>query len=151
MLKSKALVKVVIFLLTTTVIILIWELARRRVGSFGGSYPFVETWKIDHSIEDVEINLGKLHRLNPSLFNDTTQLVLAPDFTGHWKKIDFYYTDRDEIVQVLIRGFGSHTNISLYRFTNKNNGMIRLMNRDFNYFNNRHEKELFENRILKYL
>ncbi len=127
------------------------ELARRRIGSFGGAYPFVETWKINHSIKDVENNLAKLHRLNPTLFKDTTQLVLAPDFTGHWKKIDFYYTDRDEIVQVLIRGFGSRTNISLYRFINKNSGVIRLMNKDFNYFNNRREKELFENRILKYL
>lgn len=143
--------KVFIFILSIIAIISFCELARRRIGSFAGSYPFVETWKINHAIKDVENNLGKLHNIHPNLFKDSTKLILTNDITGYWKKVDFYYTDREEIVQVLIRGFGSYTNVSLYRFVNTKNGLIRLMNRDFDYFDNRREKKIFEERILKYL
>lgn len=151
MFKSKILARFVAIILISVLIISSYEFLRRSVGSFAGSYPFVETWKIDHRIEDVEINLGKLHNTNPDLFKDKTALSLENDHTGHWKKIYFYYSDREEVVQVLIRGRGSFTNVSLLSFTNTKDGKIRLMNKDFNFFENQREKRIFENRVLKYL
>jgi len=128
-----------------------FEIIRRKVGGFGGSYPFAKTWKVKKSMIEIENNLNNLHQNKPDIFFDKNKLNLQFDRTGYWKKIDFFYTDRNEIVQVLFREYDGTTSISLIGFINENSGKIKLMNKDFNWFQNRKEKEIFETRILRYL
>jgi len=143
--------KISVIALSLILIIIGYELIRRNVGGFGGAYPFAETWTVNKSEKEIEYNLNKLHKKNPEAFLDANNLILQVDRTGYWKKIDFFYADRNEIVQVLIREFDNYTSISLVSFVNKSSGETRLMNKDFTWFENRKEKEIFESRILKYL
>ncbi len=128
-----------------------YEFVRRKVGSFGGSYPFAESWNIKKSMDEIEINLLKLHQRSPQLFLNNEALEIKEDATGYWKTVDFFYPDRKEIVHVLFREKGDQTTISLVRFINNDSGEVKVMNKDFNWFKNRREKKIFETRILNNL
>lgn len=143
--------KTVLIIVCLLLIVLGYELMRRNVGSFAGSYPFAESWRVDKSMLEIEANLKKLHSKNPAVFLGKDNLVFEDEPNGYWKRVDFFYGDRNEIVQVLFREFDNYTAVSLLKFVNKSSGEIRLMNRDFNWFANKKEKEIFESRILNYL
>ena len=142
-----------ISLIVISLILLIsgYELLRRHVGGFAGSYPFAESWEVKMTMAEIEHNLEKLHEKNPAIFFDKNNLVLEVDRTGYWKKVDFFYKERNDIVKVLIREFDGYTLISLVSFTNQLSGEIKLMNKDYNWFENKKEKDIFESKILKYL
>ncbi|MFZ4261596.1 hypothetical protein ACFRAE_06110 [Sphingobacterium sp. HJSM2_6] len=144
----KTVLKNTLFLL---VVLIGYEVIRRNVGGFAGSYPFAETWTLNKSMVDVEENLKILQQKNPDLFLDKHELKLDNDPTGYWKIVNFYYPERNEIIKVLIRGFENNCKVLLLSFENKNTATIRLMNKDFNWFENRKEIKLFESRILENL
>lgn len=132
----------------------IYELFRRNVGAFAGTYPFAEKWLIKRSIEDVGESLILFHKVSPTSFNDTSNLDLRSDPNGLWKEVYFSYPERSEVVQVLFATSNDCkrcTVVSLVSFIDMNDGTVRLMNKDFNYFANRREKRIFEHRILKYI
>ncbi len=135
----------------------LYELCRRRVGSFAGSHPFGEGWTIQLPIDDVKSKLTKLHQANPKLFRDTAKLTFTNSHSNikpDKERIDFYYADRNEDVKVIFRqsvDCKKCTKVSLISFTNRKDGTMRLMNRDFNWFANQREIKTFEERILKYI
>lgn len=128
--------------------LLLLEFCRRNVGSFAGSYPFAKKWKIDYPIEKVETALKELQQSDPAIFFQKDSLVLKPDIFPLNKRVDFYYADRHEIVHTFISGFGSNTQLTLVSFYNTQSGVLRLMNRDFNFFDNEKEKQIFKTRII---
>lgn len=128
--------------------LLLLEFCRRNVGSFAGAYPFAEKWEIDYSIEEVEAALKELQQSDPAIFFQKDSLVLKPDIFAFNKRVDFYYADRHEIVHTFIRGFGNNTHLTLISFNDTQSGVLRLMNRDFNFFANEKEKQIFKTRII---
>lgn len=151
MIKSKILKWILAILVSIVFVFLFCELLRRKVGSFAGSYPFAETWVIHKNIHDIESNIKEMQGEDPSLFMDSNSVVISPDYTGYYKRVDFFYPERQEVLNVLIRANGEETTIALISFINKETGEVRMMNKDFNFFENREEKIMFKNRILKYL
>lgn len=149
--------KPIIIVFSVVISLFLYELARRKAGSFAGNYPFAEAWTIPHPLEDVKSSLAKLHQLNPNLFRDTARLHFQNAFSlnpSSLDRIDFYYADRDEDVKVIITSSSecdTSTEVALISFTNRKNGIVRLMNRDFNWFANRREIQIFENRILRHI
>ncbi|WP_164122088.1 hypothetical protein [Sphingobacterium sp. xlx-130] len=125
-----------------------FEFFRRQIGGFAGSYPFAEAWQITGSIEETERKLIKLHEIEPDLFFENGKLSFKNDHTGYWKKVDFYYKERQEIVHALIRDNGNNTNIYLVSFVDTVTGDLRLMNKDFGFFTNLSEMKVFEKNIL---
>ncbi|TDQ76331.1 hypothetical protein [Sphingobacterium yanglingense] len=125
-----------------------FEFFRRQIGGFAGSYPFAEVWQIAGSIEDTERKLIKLHEIEPDLFFENDSLSFKNDPTKYWKKVDFYYKDRQEIVHALIRDDGNNTDIYLVSFVDTVTGDLRLMNKDFGFFANLREMKDFENKVL---
>lgn len=143
--------KMSLIVLCVILILAAYELIRRKVGGFGGSYPFAESWEVKRTIEDIEYNLNKLHEKNPNIFFNNDYLFVEKDPTSYWRRVDFFYEERNERVKVLFREFDKHSLILLVSFTNIYTGEVKLMNKDFNWFENRKEKEIFESRILKWL
>lgn len=125
-----------------------FEFFRRQVGGFAGSYPFAEVWQIAGSLEDTERKLIKLHQIEPNLFFENGKFSFKNDTSGYWKKVDFYYKERQEIVHALIRDNGNNTNIYLVSFVDTVTGDLRLMNKDFGFFANLTEMKYFEKNIL---
>ncbi len=149
--------KPIIIVLSVVISLFLYELGRRKVGSFAGNYPFAETWTIPRPLDDVKSRLFTLHQLNPNLFRDTASLQFTnayPLNPSSLNRMDFYYVDRDEDVKVIItpsRECDTCTKIALISFTNRKDGNVRLMNRDFNWFANRREIRTFEDRILRHI
>lgn len=143
--------KIIISVFCLSLIFVASEWFRRNVGGFAGSYPFAESWKINKSIAEIEGNLKLLQQKSPDVFLDKEEFKLANDATGFWKIVNFYYPEREEIVKVLFRGFDNYSQVLLVSFQNISTGEIRLMNKDFNWFENRKEKKIFESRIVESL
>lgn len=149
--------KPIIIVLSIFISLFLYELGRRNIGGFAGSYPFAETWTIHHPLEDVKLRLIAMHQLNANLFKDTTSLQFTNAYSldpSSPDRIDFYYADRDEDVQVIITSSwkcDTCAEIALVSFTSRKNGTIRLMNRDFKWFANRREIQTFEDRILRHI
>lgn len=149
--------KAITITLSVIAILSLYELGRRNIGGFAGSYPFAETWTIHHPLEDVKLRLAKLHRISPNLFRDTASLQFTNAYSSDpssQDRIDFYYADRDEYVQVIITSSwecDTCAEVALVSFISRKNSTIRLMNRDFNWFANRREIQTFEDRILRHI
>src|SRR5690606_25918969 len=84
----------------------------------------------------------------PELFPTQDSLQFEIDHTGYYSKVDFFYQDSEEVVRTLLRGRKSgETTLTLVEFVKRDNGEIKKMNRDFNYFENRKEMKKFERLI----
>lgn len=88
----------------------------------------------------------------PDIFVEGDSLLFAKDHTGYWLKVNFYDEEGNKSVQTLIReadkGF---TNLTLVSFIDKKTGHVRLMNRDFGFFDNRRQIKRFDDLIVKKL
>lgn len=74
------------------------------------------------------------------LFPAQDVLQFDIDHTGYYSKVDFYYEDSQQIVKTLLRERKSgETTLTLVEFEKSENGELKKMNRDFNYFDNRKE------------
>ena len=137
-----------IIVLTIVAVLMGYELLRRKVGSFAGSYPFAEKWTIAAPLDSVKNAIVKLKNSDPMLFPAQDVLQFDIDHTGHYSKVDFYYEDSQQIVKTLLRERKSgETTLTLVEFEKSENGELKKMNRDFNYFDNRKEIKKFERLI----
>ncbi len=144
---------VLIFFAVIVLTLSMYELSRRNVGDFGGAYPFAEKWLVKRNIVDVRSDIQAFYKMYQEKFLDTEKSLFRDDPTGFWQEILFFYPERNEVVKVLIAestDCKDCTVVSLVSFVNTRDGTVRLMNKDFNYFANRREKQIFERCILKY-
>lgn len=137
-----------VIIVTIIAVLLGYELLRRKVGSFAGSYPFAETWEIAAPLDSVKNAIIKLKNSDPMLFPAQDVLQFDIDHTGYYSKVNFYYEDSQQVVKTLLRERKSgETTLTLVDFEKSENGEIKQMNRDFNYFDNRKEIKKFERSI----
>ncbi len=65
------------------------ECFRRKIGGFAGSYPFVETWKLNASEQDVVEAIKELKRENPSLRPPNEKEFTSTRDTGYvWESLE---------------------------------------------------------------
>ncbi|WP_264536246.1 hypothetical protein [Flavobacterium sp. N1736] len=113
-----------------------------------GSYPYAEIYEFDVSeevlikaVEEFKIDNPKYTLPNQERFIDGKK-----NKKDHWFHVWFYYPDRNKIVKSWIRG-------NKIAFVGIGEGMdlrsYKEINKDFGYSENKEEKRMFEEQILK--
>lgn len=127
------------------------EFLRRKIGGFGGSYPFVEYWDIKASEREITDAIKALNKTN-SNFQPPSNVEListrdTSDDRDYWLYINLYYPDTKEIVHTWTRP-DFDTTVTTFAFVSlstigKTNN-FRLINRDFWYIANKRQINKFK-------
>lgn len=133
-------------LLLLITVIFVAEFMRRRVGAFAGSYPFAASWTVETDLDTLQLAILSLQAKKPQLFPPKDPDSLKKDTTAYWHKINFLYDNK--FLSAAIRGQGKHTTILLIKVINTKTGVVKLINRDFNYIAHRKLLKQFEKHIL---
>ena len=133
-------------LLLLITVIFVAEFMRRRVGAFAGSYPFAASWTVETDLDTLQLAILSLQAKKPQLFPPKDRDSLKKDTTAYWHKINFLYDNK--FLSAAIRGQGKHTTILLIKVINTKTGVVKLINRDFNYIAHRKLLKQFEQHIL---
>lgn len=131
---------------SVTLVFVISEFFRRKVGDFAGSYPFAESWNFDRSLDSLQISLEDLKKESPHLFCAIDTLWSEKDHTGYWHKMQFCYEDK--AINALIGSRGKQSTLTLVSIINNEDFIVKLINRDFNFLANRSETKAFETHVV---
>ena len=129
-----------------------FEFLRRQVGGFAGSYPFVETWEIQASEEQVLAAIRALSKIDPSFQapgRDVIESRDSLDMQAYWTHLHLYYTDTQEHVQAWTRAKdgGRVTTVALVSL--RDAAGTRLIHRDYGYWENKKEVRRFESVVVR--
>jgi len=118
-----------------------------------GSYPYAEEYELNVD-ENTLINIVNNFKMeNPIyLVPERTQLKDGRrDSSDYWYHIYFYYPEENQIVKSWIRQKGKDKVTLAFVGINEGQslGNWRMINKDFSTLENREQKRIFEERILR--
>lgn len=127
------------------------EFFRRKIGGFGGSYPFVEYWNIKASEQEIIDAIRELNKTNPCFQpQGDAKFIGTRDINSernYWLYINLYYPDTKEIVHTWIRP-DTDTIVTTFAFVSlsyiNSPREFRLINRDFWYLSNKRQINKFK-------
>lgn len=126
------------------------DFLRRKIGGFAGSYPYVSTWELDGSEEDVLRAIVRMKVGNPELQVPADSNLLDGK-SGYWTFAKFYYKDTGQTLKTWTRPESGHkTTFALVFFKDATRwSEPKYINRDFLLWDNIREKRKFESLIVE--
>ena len=129
------------------------EFLRRKVGGFAGSYPFVESWDLEVGEPELLQIITKLQLANKLVAPPGTSSIVASErsgYNGYWLDLTIYYADTDEVVRAWTRPDSKRvTTLAFYSIVGRKSlESEKLINRDFWFWDNRHEINKFKTSVI---
>lgn len=120
-----------------------------------GFYPNAERYELEVKESKLIELITEFKTQNPLLDLPESSLLVdgRRDSTDKWHHFYFYYEEENIIIKTWVRGVVGSANKTIFAFVAINEGLElgnwKNINKDFNSFENRRLKNLFENMIFQ--